>query len=388
MSASEGWFTSTLAEVVAPDFPIGYGIVQPGPHVGAGIPMIAVRDLLDVAPERLHRVAAPIEANYRRSRVSPRDVLISVKGTTGRIGIVPPGLRANISRDVARLRLRADQVPEFWFQLLRSEGAQRVLEQAAVGTTRQELSIGTLRQLSFEYPSRAEQQLIAEILGDQDRLIQSMESLLSKKRMVKQGLMQAVLSGRKRLPGFDIPWVSTRIGDAANIVKGQQLGRAAMLDRGTVPVWNGGVEPSGHTDKSNVRHMVVTVSEGGNSCGWIGRPPTGFWLGGHCYALTPTRPGLTVDFLYQVLKAREPEVMALRVGSGLPNIQKKALSNFTIRIPKDAAEADMIGIALGDADREIDALERRLQASRLMKHGMMHELIAGRTRLKTMEFAA
>lgn len=230
-------------------------------------------------------------------------------------------------------------------------------------------------------PSLDEQQHISAVLKDADELIASLERLIAKKRSIKQGLMQELLTGRTRVTDSDGIWRTCSISKLATIVKGQQLGRAEMSVHGDVEVWNGGVEPSGFTVAPNIFHTVVTVSEGGNSCGWVGKPQSGFWLGGHCYALTPSSSGLPIEFLYQLLKFREIDLMALRVGSGLPNIQKRALLDFSVRVPVDVGEASRIAEILKDADAEIAALERRLVSARFIKQGMMQELLTGRTRL-------
>jgi len=375
------WDRATLESLVLPDVPIRYGIVQPGRYVSNGVPVLAIKDLLAPSMETAHRSSVAIEGEYKASRIEPDDVLVSVKGTTGRVGIVPDGFIGNISRDVARLRFRADQVPDFWVQLLRSELGQVRLQQAVVGSTRQELSIGTLRAIEFDFPDAETQASIASTLLDADELIRTTARLIDKKRATKQGIVQAIAHGQSRLSGFSAPWGEEAIGAVATIRKGQQLGRAQMTKLGDVEVWNGGTESSGLTTSANVHQAVVTVSEGGNSCGWVGRPQSGFWLGGHCYALTPIRAGLSLEFLYQLLKAHEPAIMGLRVGSGLPNIQKKALSEYRVLLPTDPAEADEIASVLSDADAEISALEHRLESTRAIKHGMMHELLTGRTRL-------
>jgi type I restriction enzyme S subunit len=327
--------------------------------------------------QKVHRSAPSIEAAYKRSRVTGGDVLVSVKGTTGRIGIVPEGFVGNISRDVARLRLNEEHDPTYWFQMLQAPAAQRTLQQAAVGSTRQELSIGTLKMLTFPFPNRREQERIAAILSDVDHLIGALERLLAKKQAAKQAMSQLLLFGKVRLPGFVQPWVERSISDIALIAKGKQLGRAEMDATERVPVWNGGVEPSGFTSSANVRRPVVTVSEGGNSCGWVGRPEGGFWLGGHCYALDPRGEGHTVGFLYHRLKSVESQIMALRVGSGLPNIQKTRLAEFRISTPTDPKEAAELTAVLDDADSEIRLLRRRLEKASRVKVAMTQELLPG-----------
>lgn len=329
-----------------------------------------------------------IEAAYRRSRVASDDILISVKGTTGRIGIVPSGFVGNISRDVARLRLSSAHEPAYWYQMLQSPRAQQTLQQAAVGSTRQELSIGTLKMLTFRYPRQEVQERIAAVLADFDDLVAALERMVAKKEAVKQGMTQMLLLSGSRLPGFTSPWVDRRVSEIASISKGTQLGRAEMDAAQPVPVWNGGVEPSGFTSSSNIRRSVVTVSEGGNSCGWVGRPTGEFWLGGHCYALDPRGGGHTVGFLYHRMKSVEPQIMGLRVGSGLPNIQKKRLAEFSVSVPTDPDEAAAISAALDDADLEVRLLRRRLTKALNLKTGVMEELLTGRTMLQKAEAAA
>lgn len=382
---TEDWLEGRLVDVVRPDSPIGYGIVQPGLYVRDGVPVLAIRDMANPSVRNAHRSSQDIEAAYRRSRVAAGDVLISVKGTTGRIGLVPDGFVGNISRDVARVRLRPEHNPRYWFQLLQSTRAQQVLQLAAVGSTRQELSIGTLKILGFFYPSKPEQDRIAEVLSDVDRLIAALALTLSKKSAIKHGMARELLTGATRLPGYSQPWLECPLGDLATISKGQQLGRAQMDAQQTVPVWNGGVVPSGFTSSANVNRSVVTISEGGNSCGWVGRPGGPFWLGGHCYALDPRDAVRTVGFLYHALKHREPSIMALRVGSGLPNIQKKRLAGFAVDVPTDADEATAIARVLDDVDAELKVLASRLDKARLVKEGMMQELLSGQIRLPVVE---
>ena len=91
---------------------------------------------------------------------------------------------------------------------------------------------------------------------------------------------------------------------------------------------NGGIEPSGYYDKYNTMPNTISISEGGNSCGYIQFNTVPFWSGGHCYTLQNIKEGYSNLFLYHYLKAREKEIMALRIGSGLPNIQKKDLEKI------------------------------------------------------------
>ena len=148
----------------------------------------------------VHRTDPAIEAQYVRSRVQTGDVLISVKGTIGRIAIVPTHYYGNISRDLARVRPGAGIVPEFLLHLLRSHRGQKALELTQVGTTRAELSIAPLRRVEFAIPPEDEQVRIAGMLREMDDSISLYEASTAKLRRLQLGFMKDVLTGSLRVP--------------------------------------------------------------------------------------------------------------------------------------------------------------------------------------------
>ena len=93
---------------------------------------------------------------------------------------------------------------------------------------------------------------------------------------------------------------------------------------------NGGTIPSGYIDKYNATSDTISISEGGNSCGYVQYNKQPFWSGGHCYTLSECRDSVNYKYLYYYLKFKELSIMKLRIGSGLPNIQKKDLGCFPI----------------------------------------------------------
>lgn len=124
------------------------------------------------------------------------------------------------------------------------------------------------------------------------------------------------------------------LSDLAEIIKGQQINGSELSVSGKYYVMNGGIAPSGYYDCYNAEADTISISEGGNSCGYVQYNSSEFWSGGHCYTLRikPTAPILT-QFLFHFLKWKEPDIMTLRIGSGLPNIQKKDLSKVYIIVP-------------------------------------------------------
>ena len=129
---------------------------------------------------------------------------------------------------------------------------------------------------------------------------------------------------------FDV-WQEVKLDQIAKIRKGQQKSKSTLTNEGDYPVINGGVRPSGYTDEWNTEAGTITISEGGNSCGFVSLVNQRFWSGGHCYTLENLQ--VCRDFLFYSLKLLEPKIMRLRTGSGLPNIQKSELSKFSIFLP-------------------------------------------------------
>lgn len=369
----------TLSEIAASK--IVYGIVQAGPHAPEGVPYLKSSDVggkIDVST--LQRTAPEIHANYRRSAVKPGDIVISLRGNIGSTSIVPLDLpEANLTQGTARIRVSPEFDTDFIKHQIASATVQRRIHAATKGSTFVEITLDDLRKVELLCPiDRREQRRVGEILSTWDRAVTTLESLLANARLQKTALLQCLLTSSKRLAGFAGEWRNEQLGKLCQISKGEQLGRLAMIANGAVPVINGGIGPSGYTDEANNPGGCITISEGGNSCGFVSLIAERFWCGGHCYALK----ALSIDrsFLFAFLKHREAEIMKLRVGSGLPNIQKKDLARFEILVPS-RAEQEAIGELADTQDHEIKNLEAQLAALRREKSALMQHLLTGRRRV-------
>ena len=226
-----------------------------------------------------------------------------------------------------------------------------------------------------------EQKRIAEVLSTWDKAIQLTEQLIRQKEQRKKWLMQKLLTGKIRLKGFSGEWKEYKLKAICKISKGEQLNKIQLEKNGIYPSYSGGITPSGYTDKWNTYENTIIISEGGNSCGYVNFVNTKFWCGGHCYALQNLKEAINRDFLYQVLKHQEHKIMKLRVGSGLPNVQKKDLENYLIEIPS-IKEQTAIAQVLQGADKEIELLKAKAEKLKEQKKGLMQQLLTGRKRLK------
>ena len=120
------------------------------------------------------------------------------------------------------------------------------------------------------------------------------------------------------------------LSNVVKIQKGQQVNGEELAEYGSYYVMNGGIAPSGYLGNYNTPAGTISISEGGNSCGYVQYNSSPFWSGGHCYTLIESKDIINYKFLYHYLKHKEQSIMAMRIGSGLPNIQKKDLERFPI----------------------------------------------------------
>ncbi len=248
---------------------------------------------------------------------------------------------------------------------------QKLREVVATGNGQPNLNTTLIGELRIPLPStKSEQTAIATALSDTDALIENLEKLIAKKRNIKQGVMQELLKPESN-------WILTSVGEVATIRKGEQLNKDTLTAQGQYPVMNGGIQPSGYTDKWNQNPNTIIISEGGNSCGYVNFIKTRFWQGGHCYSVDAK---IHKHFLYHLLKFHEKEIMGLRVGSGLPNIQRNRLIEFSLSIP-DREKQHAIALVLDEINEVITAMENKLQKYKMVKQGMMQALLTGKIRL-------
>jgi type I restriction enzyme S subunit len=195
----EGWTVARCDDLIQREFPICYGIVQPGEDDPDGVQVVKIKNLTRAISSDLDRVSNSIEEAYRRSRIMPGDVLVSVKGTIGRVAVVPDWLSGNISRDIARIRLKHQYRPAFVAILLQSRVGRALLESTVVGTTRSEVSISELRKLQLPIPEIGTQERIVRYASNHERAVSLVAAELEKLRKLKRGLTEDLLTGRVRV---------------------------------------------------------------------------------------------------------------------------------------------------------------------------------------------
>ncbi|MCQ2938157.1 restriction endonuclease subunit S [Helicobacter pylori] len=175
-------------------------------------------------------------------------------------------------------------------------------------------------------------------------------------------------------------WQRVRLGDICEIVKGQQINKISLNNTDKYPVINGGIDFLGYTNRFNVSKNTIAISEGG-TCGYVRFMTSDFWSGGHNYSLQKISNKVNNLCLYHILKSYEKDIMKLGVGSGLKNIQLKALKDFEIPLPP-LNEQIAIANVLSDVDRYLYSLDALILKKESVKKALSFELLSQRKRLR------
>ena len=275
------------------------------------------------------------------------------------------------------MRFRANEslvLTKYLETVLQSQFGRKYFQERAAGTSVSMMKINKkiLEDFSFPLPSLNEQEKIIEITQIWDSAIQKTEKLISEKEKMFNFILKKI---------FTKKGTTCYLKKIVNINKGKQLNKEYMISDGTVPVLNGGISYSGFTNFANTKRNTIAISEGGNSCGYVNFVSEDFWAGGHCYTLELKDREVKTKFLYWMLKSKEKDIMKLRVGSGLPNIQQNDLSNLIIEIYNKNDQVKIIDV-LDCQQLEISLLKKQLEQYKLQKQGLMQKLLTGEWRVK------
>lgn len=244
----------------------------------------------------------------------------------------------------------------------------------------------TVRSIRFAIPdSLDEQRAIAEALSDIDKLIAALDKKIEKQKMIKQGVMQELLTGKRRLEGFSEPWVTTRFGDNYNIVMGQSPSSSYYNSNQVgLPLIQG------NADIENRRQIVrfytsqITKVCDANDVILSVRAPVGaVGIAKHrsCLGRGVCAIKTENNFLFHYLVYNEDKWQQDSKGSTFDSINSVELKNKLLYVPSSTAEQIAIASIFDDYDKEIHALVSKREKFMCTKKGMMQQLLTGKIRL-------
>jgi len=336
----------------------------------------------------------------KRSRPCSRGTLTIV--CSGTPAVV--GLPSQLSVDacihdgmLALIQLDQDVLPDFLFHQLTSNQG-RLQAAATHGGTFVNLTTTGLKAFKVALPpTKLEQENIDETLSDMDSLIESLEHLLAKKRHLKQGTMQELLTPKDG-------WVEKNLGRTATLkarIGWQGLTTAEYLETGdyylvTGTDFKGGyidwghcpfVEESRYKQDKNIQlrqHDVLVTKDGTIGkvalVNHLDKPAT---LNSGVFVIRPLENAFNPEFFYYLLSSNLFAVFLaqLSAGSTINHLYQKDFVAFNYKTPSTIAEQTFIASILSDMDTEITDLEAQLTKTRALKQGMMQKLLTGEIRL-------
>ena len=300
-----------------------------------------------------------------RSKLYVGDILFTYVGTVGEVAIIEENDRFYLAPNVSRIRVEQGYNPYFIKQLIHTKRFYNKIIFPLIATSSQPaLSMENVRKFSLSIPQESEQGKLAEFLNILDQRISTQKKIIEKYESLIRGLYHSV---------FNQPASTLQLKDVVSVVKGQQVNGEELLEYGKYYVMNGGTEPSGYLDVCNTPANTISISEGGNSCGYVQYNTEPFWSGGHCYSLIQKEHSVNYQYLYHFLKYKERDIMALRIGSGLPNVQKKDLEIFEIRV-LPTKQQNRVAEILEDMSAKCDLEKKILQGWQCQKSHLLRYL--------------
>jgi type I restriction enzyme S subunit len=251
--------------------------------------------------------------------------------------------------------------------------------QNTVKATVDSLRLPTFKNFSFSLSQDiGEQRAIAEALSDMDGLLNALEALIAKKRAIKQAVMQQLLTGKTRLPGFSGAWETKRFGELFKRLNGNshKIQTSEYSVNGLHPVIDQGqdtiVAYSDRTEKL-FKCPVGGVIVFGDHTRIVKFVDVDFLIGADGTQLLAMKGNDVTKFLYYQLSTKD-------IPNTGYNRHFKFLKDLTFKIPR-SEEQRAIASVLSDMDTEITALEQRRDKTRAIKQGMMQQLLMGQVRL-------
>lgn len=332
------------------------------------------------------------------------DVIITHRGTLGQIAYIPHNSQYElyvISQSQFRVTFKPTSVdPRFIVSFFHSPKGQSILLQGKGHTGVPALAqpTTTFRKLRVPIPSLKEQQAIAEALSDIDALINTLNKQIKKKKNIKQGAMQELLTGKNRLQGFSGQWEEIILGEIGSWGKGNQLSKKDILPDGNYFCIHYGELFTTYKEciltcfsTCNLKNNTVLSKKGDLLFPASDVTPTGLGrcsvimkdhvvLGGDIIYLRPKEKYNPI-FLSYSINCNKKSITELVTGTTVKHINSSQLKTVSIGIPLDIDEQTAIAQILTDMDNEIEQLEKKRDKYLNIKSGMMQQLLTGQVRL-------
>lgn len=365
-------------------------------YVQDGTPIITVEHLGEtgLTHQNLPKVSEKDRHRLFAYSMQEGDIVFSRVGSVDRNAYVTAIENGWLfSGRILRLRAKNEKLStQYLGYYFKSEDTKERIRNVAVGQTMPSLNTKLMNAFKVVLPTIEEQKDIAALLSNMDTLISALEKQISKKKAIKQGAMQELLTGKRRLPGFAGEWKICRLDEIADFptatISTDQFDNRFYVGTDNMIAYKGDVKYNElpliypkvrqyQTEDiilSNIRPYLQKI--------WYATRNGGC---SNDVLVIRKKDGHAVEpkFLYYQLSRDGfyDEIMANAVGTKMPRGDKAIVKSYRINMPSDTAEQKAIASILSDADAEIKAMEEKLAKYRQVKQGMMQQLLTGKIRL-------
>lgn len=363
-----------------------------------GIPMIRTGNIQDkeIDLSGLKYVSEEFHEKNKKSHINKNDLLLARHGSNGQTAIYKYDYTSNCLNIIIITSDNEKTIPLYLYYQMNSQSINSSIMRKVGGSTQKVVNLGDIKLLDIPLPSLQEQEEIANILSTWDNAIENIEKLIKEKEIQKKGLMQQLLTGETRLPGFNGEWEEVKLGDVSDIYRGaspRPISDQKWFDEDSNIGWvrisdvtksdkylyetdqylsKEGIKKSRFVEKDNI---IMSI------CATVGKPIiTKLDVCIHDGFVIYQNPSLNKMFLYYYLEHIESKWIRYgQIGSQM-NLNINIVSNEIIKVPKQL-EQKAIAEILSTADKEIELLNKLLQAKKEEKKGLMQLLLTGIVRV-------
>ncbi len=335
-----------------------------------------------------------------RSVVSPGNAVVAKMMPAGRAIICPDKDPMYIlSSDAVKIIFNEHLLlTKFFVYITKTKIFQRQISDEIQGSTRVRTSISKLKKNYVFLPPIQEQKTIIDVISDVEELIRNIEKLIEKKKAIKKGVMQELLTGKKRLPGFIKEWTNKKLSSFFDVLKGKGLSKEKLDDHGENECILYGelftyykeeikdiLSRTNFYEGTLSRNFDILMPGSTTTNGYdLAKASViykdGVLLGGDIVIYRPKRD-INSTFVAYLISLYKNDIIKYTQGITIIHLQGEKMLEMDIKIPSDIEEQNAIVQVLTDINMEIEQLQEKLNKYQKIKQGMMDELLTGKTRL-------
>jgi len=398
---STDWSIKRLSQVVS--------LLKDGTHgthkdCSTGKYLLSAKDIINgkVVCSDVSRIISEKDFNniHKKYKLQNNDIVLTIVGTIGRSAIITNyNQEYTFQRSVAIIRSNSFVLPKFLYIQIQSTEFQAELKKRQSVSAQPGVYLEELAGIPCIVPPLPEQEKIAKILSCWDVAIEQMQSLIAEKKELKRGLMQKLLTGKIRLPGFTSIWENKKLGDLFNVQKGDGLSKELLKNSGKNKCILYGelytkyaetiTEVSSKTDAADgvvsqsgdILIPASTTTIGIDLANATALFENDVLLGGDINILRKKEDLDSAFFAYALTNAYKYELARLAQGITIVHLYGEHIKSVRVSVPSNT-EQKAIADILMSADAEIDLLTKKLDVLKEQKKGLMQKLLTGEIRVK------